>query len=95
MTEKKFVADLLNEVFEEEALIISGLVATMKVEDDFVWRLMKNLDRLRERVFSELDQIDNGSVVLNHPKTSPHPAIEEFLNKLASNKHNVIQHQRR
>ena len=42
--------DMVNDLFEEEALIIGGLVAVHEMDDDLVWRLMKHLDVIRGKV---------------------------------------------
>jgi hypothetical protein len=83
MSDKRYIRNLLRELFEEEALIISGLVATMEVHDEFVWRLMKNLDRLREQVFARVEEIECRIPSTSAPKSAPHPAIEDFLDRLS------------
>ena len=47
--------DLIDGVFEEEALAIGGLVAIHEVPDDLVWRLVKSLDTIRERVLRRIE----------------------------------------
>jgi len=75
--------ELLRDLFEEEALVIGGLVAVHEVEDDLVWRLMKSLDAIRTKVFRRLDETDPpDEPVAARPHLEPHPAIEEFLLKL-------------
>jgi len=72
--------DLINDLFEEEALVIGGLVATHDVDDDLVWRLVKNLDVIRVKTLRRLD--DEGpldDVETRRPNVRPHPAIEDFL----------------
>lgn len=73
---------LIKELFEEEALVIGGLVAVHDVEDDLVWRLMKNLDVIRAKAMRRLDdreaETPEGKPV-NRAKLKPHPAIEDFL----------------
>ncbi len=83
MNEKQYLRGLLRDLFEEEALIIGGLVATLGVNDEFVWRLMKNLDGLRERIFARVEQLGIRHTAASAPKTSPHPAIETFLDRLS------------
>ena len=76
---------LLDEVFEQEALVIGGLAATGGVEDDLVWRLVRNLDALRRKALRSLEEKEESlageerSVEFN---PNPHPAIEEFLLKI-------------
>ncbi len=74
--------DLINDLFEEEALVIGGLVAVHDVDDDLVWRLVKNLDVIRRKVLRRLtDRAPAGGDALQEPQPSlkPHPAVEEFL----------------
>jgi len=76
--------DLLRDLFEEEALVIGGLVAIHDVEDDVVWRLMKGIDAIRAKTFRRLDETDppDEPATTARPHLEPHPAIEEFLLKL-------------
>jgi len=73
--------DLINDLFEEEALVIGGLIAVHEMDDDLVWRLVKNLDVIRVKILRRLD--DEGSLddaeARRRPNMRPHPAIEEFL----------------
>ena len=81
MTAKTQVKELLMDLFEEEALIIGGLVATHKVEDGFVWDLMRGIDAIRRRFSPQLEKSKDED---SEPevKLKPHPAIEEFLLRL-------------
>jgi len=74
--------DLINDLFEEEALVIGGLVAVHDVDDDLVWRLVKNLDVIRGKVLRRLeDKAPSGGDASppRRPDLRPHPAIEDFL----------------
>jgi hypothetical protein len=73
---------LILDLFEEQALVIGGLVAVHEVDDDLVWRLMKNLDVIAGKAIDRLN--DQKSEKNPDPPVSskPHPAIEEFLLKL-------------
>ncbi len=72
---------MLNGVFEEEALIIGGLAALHQPDDDFIWRLVKSLEAVRERALEKL----NGKPVSGCDSSKaavdlrPHPAVVEFL----------------
>lgn len=82
MTTKTEARDLINEIFEEEALLIGGLVAVHDVDDDVVWRLIRNLDVLRCRFLRRFeDQVppDEAEPPRRRPNLNPHPAIEDFL----------------
>jgi len=73
---------LINDLFEEEALVIGGLVAVHRLDDDLVWRLVKNLDVIRgkalRRIEARGDGGGNGDATAR-PSLKPHPAIEDFL----------------
>jgi len=75
------VRQIIDDLFEEEALVIGGLVAVHKVDDDLVWRLMKNLDVIRGRFLRRIEVRNTGerdaAIPRHHLK--PHPAIEDFL----------------
>ena len=82
MISKAEVKDLILDLFEEEALVIGGLVAVHKIEDDVVWRLVKNIDVIRRKVLRRLEdkapeEGDGGPP--RRPNLKPHPAIEDFL----------------
>jgi len=76
---------LVNDLFEEEALVIGGLVAVSQVDDDLVWRLFRNLDVIRKR---SLHRIETHAMVSGKKRTGsrvnlkPHPAIEAFLSEI-------------
>lgn len=81
---------LIDDLFEEEALVLGGLVAVHDLDDDLVWRLIKNLDVIRGKVMrrlkdSELETLDEAATQL--PSIKPHPAIEDFLLKLRRAQH--------
>ena len=85
MINHREVKQLILDLFEEEALAIGGLVALHNVEDDVVWRIVNNLDMIRQKAIRRLESWNS-----NNPKgepvggadLKPHPAIEEFLMKL-------------
>ena len=82
MLSKAEVKELINALFEEEALVIGGLVAVEKVEDDVIWKLIKSLDSIRRKYLRRLDEKgpdDDGGDQLRRPNLKPHPAIEDFL----------------
>ena len=76
---------LILDLFEEEALVIGGLVAIHEVEDDLVWRLIRNLDIIRVRTLRRLANCNPAGPersAAGRPNLKPHPAIEDFLLKL-------------
>lgn len=76
---------LIADVFEEAALVLGGLLAVHRAEDDFVWRLVKSLDAIRCKAVRRIDECDARSgAEMTWPESHlrPHPAIEDFLLKL-------------
>ncbi|MCL5884376.1 MAG: hypothetical protein M1377_03350 [Deltaproteobacteria bacterium] len=82
MITKAEAKELINDLFEEEALLIGGLAAVHKMEDDLVWRLVRNLDVIRQKVLRRLEDkaSEEGEVgPPRRPNLKPHPAVEDFL----------------
>ncbi len=82
MITKAEARELITDLFEEEALLIGGLVAVHKVDDDLVWRLVKNLDVIRGKILRRLDDKEPAEETVpaaRRPNLKPHPAIEDFL----------------
>ena len=82
MISRTEVRELINDLFEEEALVIGGLVAVHPVDDDLVWRLVKNLDVIRGKALRRLDAREDScsnADAPGRPNLKPHPAIEDFL----------------
>ncbi len=82
MISKADAKELIIGLFEEEALVIGGLAAVHKIEDDVVWRLIKNIDLIRRKVLRRLEdnapeEGDGGAP--RRPNLKPHPAVEDFL----------------
>lgn len=74
--------ELINDLFEEEVLVIGGLVAVHELDDDLVWRLVKNLEVIRRKVLRRLEDkapADGDEPQARRPNLKPHPAIEDFL----------------
>jgi len=82
MIRKAEAKEFINDLFEEEALVIGGLVAVHEVDDDLVWRLVKNLDVIRAKALRRIEARErdggNGGGTAR-PDLKPHPAIEDFL----------------
>ena len=79
------VRDLIGDLLKEQALALGGLVAVHEIDDDLVWRLVKNLDAVRGRVFRRLDEdAPDPDEAASDPRSNlrPHPAIEDFLLRL-------------
>jgi len=80
MIEKFDVRELIDAIFEKEALIIGGLVAVHEVPDDLIWKLMKSLDQVRTRALVDLAEMGKpSSSERERPNLTPHPAIKQFL----------------
>jgi hypothetical protein len=75
--------NLINDLFEEVALVIGGLAAVHEMDDDLIWRLVKNLDVIRGKALRRLDDRTSESEAPERkPNLKPHPAIEDFLQNL-------------
>ena len=75
---------VIDDLFEEEALIIGGLVALHSIEDEVIWRLIRSLDAIRRKALRRLadDPTDDDTSEPSEANHRPHPAIQEFLLKL-------------
>jgi len=83
MISKAEAKQLIDDLFEEEALVLGGIVAVHRVDDDLIWRLVKNLDAIRSKTLRRIEgrsAADAGSSGCCDLR--PHPAIEDFLIKL-------------
>ena len=74
--------NLIDDLFEELALVIGGLAAVHEMEDDLVWRLVKNLDVVRGKALRRLEDRTEKEGPERSPNLKPHPAIEDFLRNL-------------
>jgi len=82
MISKAEAQAMIDDVFEEEALVIGGLVAINEMDDDLVWRLVKHLDVIRGKALRRLQagtHEGNDEPPRRRPNLRPHPAIQEFL----------------
>ena len=82
MISKAEARDLINDLFEEEALVIGGLVAVHVVDDDLVWRLVKSLDVIRGKILRRIEDEESEREITHQshgPNLKPPPAIEDFL----------------
>jgi hypothetical protein len=81
MITKAEARGLIADLFEEVALVLGGLVAVHEIEDDLVWRLVKNLDMIRGKVLRRLEDkaSPDGARPPQRSDLKPHPAIEDFL----------------
>lgn len=85
MISKPEARQIVNDLFEEEALILGGLFAVHRSDDDLIWRLMKSLESLRARTLRRIadsDQPPSESRNADMPDMAPHPAVEAFLARI-------------
>lgn len=79
------VEALLDELFEQEALVIGGLVALHGMDDKALCSLMRSLDELRTRFRRRIAAHGaKAADVQASELPKPHPAIQRFLCKLRS-----------
>ena len=72
---------LLDGVFEEEALVIGGLLTVHQVDDAFIDRLFRSHGAIRSNALRRLEGRDTGGLQRGSP-SGPHPAVEAFLDRL-------------
>ena len=83
MISKAEARQLVDDLFEEEALVLGGIVAVHRVDDEIVWRLVKNLDAIRSKTLRRIEgRSADGPGASACCDLRPHPAIEDFLIKL-------------
>lgn len=82
MMGKAEVRALIDDVFREEALVIGGLAANHGLDDDLVWRLVRNLEAVRGRALRRVDDeppVEETGSERESPTVAPHPAVSDFL----------------
>lgn len=65
-----------------DAAFRRDLVAVHRLDDDLVWRLVKNLDVIRGKALRRIEARGDGGGngdAAPRPSLKPHPAIEDFL----------------
>lgn len=77
---------IIDRIFKETALMIGSLVSIQEVNDEFVWRMMKNLQHLREQTIKRFEQETQSKSDANPPEPTLHPAIQHFLSQIGGNK---------
>lgn len=90
MLSKAEVQNLLDDLLEQQALALGGLVALHGMNDELVWKLVKNLDVIRTRFKRRLhaqDRARQGDTARLRPMAQPHPAIQHFLARLGREAH--------
>lgn len=69
-------------LLEEQAMAIGEVVAAYDVDDDMVWQLFQELDRVARRYLDSTRLVDGGSQVGLRRPGDPHPAVRECLRRL-------------
>lgn len=69
---------LIDEAFEDEALVLGGLLTLHKVDDRFVHRLVRSLAVIRRRTVRAFESLG----ATNTESGAGHPAISAFLRDL-------------
>ena len=83
MAGHQMVCELVNDLFEEAALAIGGLVALYPVNDEFVQRLFASLSVIHQKAMQRIEEPDSkGSAGSARARGEPHPDIAEFLAKI-------------
>ena len=84
MLSKQKAKELILRIFEEEVLVIGGLAAMSKFDDELLWQLMRNLDAILGKALATVNDNDNThrAQLKRDARVRPHPSIEEFLVKL-------------
>lgn len=79
------VLGVLDQLFEEVALAVGRLAAAGDLEDDAVWKLMRDLTVIRgklRQLATNLASASDDGTNTRLPWMRPHPAVEEFLRGL-------------
>ena len=74
---------LIDEAFEDLALVLGGIFAVHTVSDEAIWQIMKHIDVVHGNLVAQLE--GTGPDDINRNKalgTEPHPAVEALLLKL-------------
>ena len=85
MISKAKAKRIIQEFFEEQVLVIGGLLPFHEVDDEFVWKLLKGLDVVRNSAIRQLSgspPVPSYGDRLKKLSLAPHPAVEDFLGKV-------------
>jgi hypothetical protein len=74
---------LLREAFDDIALVIGGAAVLHRIDDELTWTLLARIDRIRVRLFQELQRLPNKDLFEPRNACLPrvHPAVEAFLTR--------------
>ena len=82
MIDRDEARTILLDVMEESALEVASVIAAHRFDDQAVWKLMHGLDAVRRRGLDRLDESAGGARDPEEPRSTAHPAIEEYLVRL-------------
>ena len=80
------VRQVLDELFEEEALVLGGLVEMHAVSDDFVEQLFRSLAMIRDHALERIGWASESPPASDRVRNRPRPAVERFLSRLGSSR---------
>jgi hypothetical protein len=72
--------DKIQQVLADVALVIGSAAVLHHLDDDLVWMIMKQLDRIRARLLRELRGLPPLDAEVIYPDRL-HPAVEEFIKR--------------
>lgn len=76
---------LIDDLLEEQALVIGGLVAVHEVGDALAWKIIRAFDATRRKALRRLHERgapEAPEPSPRPPRLRPHPAVEDFLREL-------------
>ncbi len=81
MSSSNQIESIIQDAFEDMALLIGAVAAVNHIDDAATWLMMRRLHRLRLRTLSRLPAIlgRGHSEPATEMPTRPHPAVENFL----------------
>ena len=83
MKSGKINVQFISDLFREEALLIGSLAIVHDLDDEVVWALCRNLDRIRMRFQKKLGRANRRREnPLNSVHVKQHPAVREMLRRL-------------
>jgi hypothetical protein len=75
----------MNNLFEELAILLGGIVVVHRLQNETVWAIVRGLDRLRRHALDRIDAAENKPFDPDG-NLEPHPAIEQFLKTIREEK---------
>ena len=91
MIDRDEARTILLDVMEESALEVASVIAAHRFDDQAVWKLMHGMDAVRRRGLDRLDRFAGGARDPEEPRSTAHPAIEEYLVRLQKDRRRCAQ----